>query len=168
MSEKIEYVGERPHPTSGMRHVALFVPDFDAACHFYIELMGMAVEWQPDPDNIYLCSGNDNVALHNKHYQNIEPTSAHQAGLVPATSDNTSILTHTIIDRLSMTGILPHHLHSKIRGYFNYLNTAFDHQHPNLNNNNPLDKLHRTPHSPFSSNSTHTHTLPTSIPHNNI
>ena len=78
------------------------------------------------------------------HYQNIQPTSAHQAGLVPATSDNTSILTHTIIDRLSMTGILPHHLHSEIRGYFNYLNTAFDHQHPNLNNNNPLDKLHRT------------------------
>ena len=77
MSEKIEYVGKRPHPTSGMRHVALFVPDFDAACHFYIELMGMAVEWQPDPDNIYLCSGNDNVALHNKP-DNVNLDPAHQ------------------------------------------------------------------------------------------
>ena len=26
--------------------------------------MGMAVEWRPDPDNVYLTSGNDNLALH--------------------------------------------------------------------------------------------------------
>lgn len=77
MSENVAYVGKRPLPTSGMRHVALFVPDFDAACHFYIELMGMAVEWQPDPDNIYLCSGNDNVALHNKP-DNVNLDPAHQ------------------------------------------------------------------------------------------
>ena len=77
MSDKIAVVGKRPHPTSGMRHVALFVPDFDAACHFYIELMGMSVEWQPDPDNIYLCSGNDNVALHNKP-DNVNLDPAHQ------------------------------------------------------------------------------------------
>ena len=77
MSEKIAVVGKRPHSTSGMRHVALFVPDFDAACHFYIELMGMAVEWQPDPDNIYLCSGSDNVALHNKP-DNVNLDPAHQ------------------------------------------------------------------------------------------
>jgi catechol 2,3-dioxygenase-like lactoylglutathione lyase family enzyme len=24
----------------------------------------MAVEWRPDADNVYLCSGNDNLALH--------------------------------------------------------------------------------------------------------
>ena len=58
--------GQRPPPTAGMRHVALFVSDFKAACFFYIELLGMAIEWQPDEDNIFLCSGNDNVALHNK------------------------------------------------------------------------------------------------------
>ena len=77
MSDKIAVVGKRPHSTSGMRHVALFVPDFDAACHFYIDLMGMSVEWQPDPDNIYLCSGNDNVALHNKP-DNVNLDPAHQ------------------------------------------------------------------------------------------
>ena len=77
MSDKKTYVGKRPHPTAGMRHVALFVPDFDAACFFYIELLGMAVEWQPDPDNIYLCSGNDNVALHNKP-DNVNPDPSQQ------------------------------------------------------------------------------------------
>ena len=54
----------RPKPTSGMRHVALFVGDLEAVEYFYVELLGMAVEWRPDPDNVYLCSGNDNLALH--------------------------------------------------------------------------------------------------------
>src|SRR5690606_33407501 len=30
----------------------------------YVDLLGMAVEWRPDPDNVYLSSGNDNLALH--------------------------------------------------------------------------------------------------------
>lgn len=54
----------KPEPTSGMRHVALFVADLEACEHFYIDLMGMQVEWRPDPDNVYLSSGNDNLALH--------------------------------------------------------------------------------------------------------
>ena len=55
---------KRPDSTSGMRHVALFVDKFEACEHFYTELMGMAVEWRPDDDNVYLSSGNDNLALH--------------------------------------------------------------------------------------------------------
>lgn len=47
-----------------MRHVALFAQDFEACERFYTELLGMAVEWRPDPDNVYLTSGNDNLALH--------------------------------------------------------------------------------------------------------
>lgn len=54
----------KPQPTSGMRHVALFVGDLEACEHFYVELLGMALEWRPDPDNVYLTSGNDNLALH--------------------------------------------------------------------------------------------------------
>lgn len=54
----------RPAPTAGMRHVALRVRDLAAAEYFYVELMGMAVEWRPDSDNVYLTSGNDNLALH--------------------------------------------------------------------------------------------------------
>ena len=55
---------ERPRPHAGLRHVALFVRDLAACEHFYIDLLGMQVEWRPDPDNVYLCSGCDNLALH--------------------------------------------------------------------------------------------------------
>ncbi|MEW5755221.1 MAG: VOC family protein [Pseudomonadota bacterium] len=55
---------QRPNPTIGMRHIALFVRQFDACRHFYGDLLGMALEWQPDPDNVYLTSGHDNLALH--------------------------------------------------------------------------------------------------------
>ncbi len=54
----------KPKPTSGMRHVALFVADLEKGEHFYVELLGMTVEWRPDADNVYLTSGNDNLALH--------------------------------------------------------------------------------------------------------
>jgi catechol 2,3-dioxygenase-like lactoylglutathione lyase family enzyme len=37
---------QRPPATAGMRHIAL------------------SVEWRPDADNLYLTSGNDNLALH--------------------------------------------------------------------------------------------------------
>ena len=55
---------QRPKPTAGMRHVALHVCDLEAAERFYVELLGMQVEWRPDPDNVYLTSGADNLALH--------------------------------------------------------------------------------------------------------
>ena len=55
---------KRPPATSGLRHIALFVKDLDTCSHFYIELLGMRIEWQPDADNLYLTSGNDNLALH--------------------------------------------------------------------------------------------------------
>lgn len=54
----------RPPPTAGMRHLALYVQDLPACEHFYVELLGMEVEWRPDADNVYLTSGNDNLALH--------------------------------------------------------------------------------------------------------
>jgi catechol 2,3-dioxygenase-like lactoylglutathione lyase family enzyme len=57
-------IGERPNRHAGLRHVALFVNKFEECLSFYTDLLGMNVEWQPDPDNIYLCSGVDNLALH--------------------------------------------------------------------------------------------------------
>ncbi|NND38220.1 MAG: VOC family protein [Pseudomonadales bacterium] len=65
---------ERPAATSGLRHVALFVPDLDAALDFYVRLLGMVIEWQPDDDNVYLTSGNDNLALHRR--RNWDPSEA--------------------------------------------------------------------------------------------
>jgi catechol 2,3-dioxygenase-like lactoylglutathione lyase family enzyme len=53
-----------PDGMLGLRHVALFVDDIDACLHFYLDILGMEVEWQPDADNYYLTSGSDNLALH--------------------------------------------------------------------------------------------------------
>jgi len=48
----------------GMRHAALYVRDMTETRRFYEELVGLSVIWAPDPDNIYLTSGRDNIALH--------------------------------------------------------------------------------------------------------
>lgn len=54
----------RPKQTAGMRHLALNVHRLDDCVDFYTRLLGMDIEWQPDADNFYLTSGNDNLALH--------------------------------------------------------------------------------------------------------
>jgi catechol 2,3-dioxygenase-like lactoylglutathione lyase family enzyme len=36
----------------------------DEMKRFYVDLLGFAVEWEPDADNVYLSSGCDNLALH--------------------------------------------------------------------------------------------------------
>lgn len=72
---------------AGMRHVALNVLDLGLVEHFYVELLGFKVEWRPDPENVYLCSGNDNLALH----------------VVADTGGNAQTLAHTgiIVDEIS-------------------------------------------------------------------
>ena len=49
---------------AGLRHLALHARDLDAMKQFYVDVLGFAVEWEPDADNIYLSSGIDNLALH--------------------------------------------------------------------------------------------------------
>src|SRR6185295_3818423 len=49
---------------AGLRHLALHARDLDAMKRFYTDVLGFEVEWEPDPDNIYLSSGIDNLALH--------------------------------------------------------------------------------------------------------
>ena len=48
----------------GLRHLALNVRDPQASKRFYCECFAMTVVWEPDPDNVYLSSGPDNLALH--------------------------------------------------------------------------------------------------------
>lgn len=54
----------KPEPTTGLRHLAIFVKKLEECVKFYTQLLGMNIEWQPDEDNVYLTSGNDNLALH--------------------------------------------------------------------------------------------------------
>ena len=48
----------------GMRHIALKVRDVARSKRFYQDIFGMAVVWEPDPRNVYLSSGSDNIAIH--------------------------------------------------------------------------------------------------------
>src|SRR5476651_933106 len=54
----------RPAPHAGLRHLALYSSQLEACTRFYTELLGMKIVWQPDADNYYLSSGQDNLALH--------------------------------------------------------------------------------------------------------
>ena len=53
-----------PAPIKGLHHVALNVIKLEACESFYTASLGMSVAWRPDEDNVYLSSGNDNLALH--------------------------------------------------------------------------------------------------------
>jgi catechol 2,3-dioxygenase-like lactoylglutathione lyase family enzyme len=64
-------------PLLGIRHVALAVSDLSAAERFWVDVMGYAIEWRPDSDNVYLTAGSDNLALHR----------AHAGGLVAGSGD---------------------------------------------------------------------------------
>lgn len=57
-------MNKKPNPHAGLHHVALFLKNFEACEKFYVNLLGMKVVWRPDDNNIYLSSGNDNLALH--------------------------------------------------------------------------------------------------------
>jgi catechol 2,3-dioxygenase-like lactoylglutathione lyase family enzyme len=48
----------------GLCHLALRVSDVQAAAAFYRDHFGLREVWTPDPHNVYLSSGADNLALH--------------------------------------------------------------------------------------------------------
>ena len=55
---------DRAPKTRGLRHVALRCRDLAGMEAFYVGLLGYRVEWRPDPENAYLTSGEDSLALH--------------------------------------------------------------------------------------------------------
>ena len=85
---------ERP-THAGLRHLALNVHDFPAMRHFYVDLLGFEVEWEPDADNLYLSSGVDNLALHRSRPRSPEQTASSgvasaldHLGLIVRTADD--------------------------------------------------------------------------------
>ena len=78
---------------AGLRHLALNVRELDAMKRFYVDLLGFSVEWQPDPDNIYLSSGIDNLALHRAtgiggQEADSGPSALDHLGLIVKTADD--------------------------------------------------------------------------------
>ena len=63
-----ETVSSKPGGMLGIRHVALFVKELEACVKFYVDIMGMHIEWQPDADNVYLTNHGDVFALHRVDY----------------------------------------------------------------------------------------------------
>lgn len=55
---------EHTGKTRGLRHLALRVRDVKVSQAFYERHFDMKVVWQPDPDNVYLSTGEDSLALH--------------------------------------------------------------------------------------------------------
>jgi catechol 2,3-dioxygenase-like lactoylglutathione lyase family enzyme len=71
---------------AGLRHLALNVRRFDEMKRFYVDLLGFAVEWEPDADNVYLSSGIDNLALHRASIAAPPPTAVPPTAAPPAVS----------------------------------------------------------------------------------
>ena len=77
-----------PPPLLGIRHVALYSADLAAAERFWVDVMGYAVEWRPDDDNVYLTAGRDNLALHRARAASPTPDRLDHIGLaVPRPED---------------------------------------------------------------------------------
>ena len=55
---------DKPKLQKSLRHVALTIKNFESCIYFYTKLLDMEIVWKPDADNIYLSSGDDNLALH--------------------------------------------------------------------------------------------------------
>jgi catechol 2,3-dioxygenase-like lactoylglutathione lyase family enzyme len=79
-----------PPAHRGLRHLALHARRFEEMKRFYTELLGFAVEWEPDADNVYLSSGIDNLALHRAAAERTagRDTALDHLGLIVRTADD--------------------------------------------------------------------------------
>ena len=78
----------KPGGMLGIRHVALFVKELEACVMFYVEIMGMHIEWQPDADNVYLTNHGDVFALHRVDYDPVPQQRLDHIGFVLKTADD--------------------------------------------------------------------------------
>jgi catechol 2,3-dioxygenase-like lactoylglutathione lyase family enzyme len=67
----------------GLRHLALNVIDPQRSKEFYIRVLKMELEWEPDADNVYLTSGGqDNLALHKTTEVPVRNSALHHMGFI--------------------------------------------------------------------------------------
>ena len=84
-------------PILGLRHLALRVKDPQASKRFYCDSFGMAVVWEPDPDNVYLSSGSDNLALHRAAADG--PGALDHLGFIVDTREEVDVLAQRLAER---------------------------------------------------------------------
>ena len=84
-------------PILGLRHLALRVKDPQASKRFYCDSFGMAVVWEPDPDNVYLSSGSDNLALHRAAPDG--PGALDHLGFIVDTREEVDLLAQRLAER---------------------------------------------------------------------
>jgi len=84
-------------PILGLRHLALRVKDPQASKRFYCDSFGMAVVWEPDPDNVYLSSGSDNLALHRSAPAG--PGALDHLGFIVDTREEVDLLARRLAER---------------------------------------------------------------------
>ena len=64
------------------------VKDPQRSKEFYVRVLKMKIEWEPDPDNVYLTSGGlDNLALHKSESTEKNSTLDHIGFVVPTAED---------------------------------------------------------------------------------
>jgi catechol 2,3-dioxygenase-like lactoylglutathione lyase family enzyme len=86
----------------GMRHIALKVGDAARAKKFYQDILGMDVVWEPDPRNVYLSSGADNIAIHEvaeRFAKNAEEKQLDHFGFIVDTVERVKALEAEFISR---------------------------------------------------------------------
>ncbi len=104
--------------TRGLRHLALRVKDVERSGRFYAQLFEMKEVWRPDPDNLYLSSGCDNLALHRATGEEEASTSStndltqrldHLGFIVPSVSDLENGYEMALREGLDIVHPLRHH-----------------------------------------------------------
>jgi catechol 2,3-dioxygenase-like lactoylglutathione lyase family enzyme len=105
----------------GLRHVALNVRDVRKSVEFYRNVLGMDVEWEPDPENVYLTSGSDNLAIH-KLPEGAEPSTVqnvHHIGFIVKTmADVDALAAHVESQGISLVHPLKTHRDGARSFYF--------------------------------------------------
>src|SRR5690242_11798700 len=102
----------------GLRHLALKVADVERSKEFYSRVFGMKLVWQPDPDNAYLSSGCDNLALHRGAHGGTEAQALDHLGfIVPSIADVEAGWEWAQAHQLAVVHPLRHHRDGSVSFY---------------------------------------------------